>query len=524
MAEFKFDCPQCGQMVEADESVIGQTASCPYCGKKIIVPKDRIQNRSTTVENEDVPLRKPISTNAAVSALLSCLNVKSLALFSAICVLIIIIQSIMLIVLFAQRTAVNNSGHMANPILNVNSNQIETPSEQLLKYTELGELSYVETVLKQNPTLDVNRPRAVGNKTALYIACEKGYADIAKFLLDKKADASICDTEKETLHSTTQFSPLTIAAKNGHLAVVKVLLSSGIDIESRDDRDRTALYAAAVKNKPNVVRFLCESNAKVNIQATNNWTPLTAAAFLGYSEVVKSLLKYGKGIDLEMRDMKNQCTPLFYAAHENKAEVVRILCEAGANVNAENGNDSLLNKTPLDVAKYNKHTKVVKILEEYLSKGDRPREKPQNESNQSSKSRLDSATDTSQEAKAQHSVEKPTKEFSGQISRIDDDCVVIVRDFSKSGVFFGIERKVILDGITITDKTGAKDFVRRRRSGEVRVTYKDLDEDKYVKGTIWEDGGNGIRVKNIWTGEVATKSLNDILVDQGYASYDKQTK
>ena len=56
------------------------------------------------------------------------------------------------------------------------------------------------------------------------------------------------------------------------------------------------------------------------------------------------------------------------------------------------------------------------------------------------------------------------------------------------------------------------------------MTYKDLDEDKYVKGTIWEDGGNGIRVKNIWTGEVATKSLNDILVDQGYASYDKQTK
>ena len=76
----------------------------------------------------------------------------------------------------------------------------------------------------------------------------------------------------------------------------------------------------------------------------------------------------------------------------------------------------------------------------------------------------------------------------------------------------------------IKDKSGARDFVRRRRSGKVRVTYKDLDEAKNVKGTIWEDGGNGIRVKNIWTGEVATKSLNDILVDQGYASYDKQTK
>lgn len=521
----QFKCPQCGQMVEADESVIGQTASCPYCGKKIIVPKDRIQNRSTTVENEDVPLRKPISTNAAVSALLSCLNVKSLALFSAICcVLIIIIQSIMLIVLFAQRTAVNNSGHMANSILNANSNQTETPSEQFLKYIEQGEVSYVKEVLKQNPALDVNRPRAADNKTALYIACERGYADVAKFLLDKKADASVCDTEKETIRTSTKYSPLTIAARNGHLAVVKVLLSSGIDIEARDDCDRTALYAAAAGNKPDVVRFLCESNAKVNIQARNNhWTPLTAAAHNGYGEVVKALLKYGKGIDLEMRDGAEQHTPLFHAARENQAEVVKILCEAGANVNADNSHYAY-EKTPLAVAKYRNHTKVVEILEEYLSKGDRPQEMPQNESNQSPKSRLDSATDTSQEAKAQHSVEKPTKEFSGQISRVDDDCVVIVRDFSKSGVFFGIERKVRLDGITITDKTGAKDFVRRRRSGKVRVTYKDLDEAKNVKGTIWEDGGNGIRVKNIWTGEVATKSLNDILVDQGYASYDKQTK
>ena len=151
----------------------------------------------------------------------------------------------MLIVLFAQRTAGNNSGHMANSILNANYNQTETPSEQFLKYIEQGEVSYVKEVLKQNPALDVNRPRAADNKTALYIACERGYADVAKFLLDKKADAGICDTEKGTLRSSTKYSPLTIAARNGHLSVVKVLLSSGIDIEARYDCNRTALYAVA---------------------------------------------------------------------------------------------------------------------------------------------------------------------------------------------------------------------------------------------------------------------------------------
>jgi len=39
MAEFKFNCPQCGQTIEADESFRGQTAECPYCGKGIVVPR-----------------------------------------------------------------------------------------------------------------------------------------------------------------------------------------------------------------------------------------------------------------------------------------------------------------------------------------------------------------------------------------------------------------------------------------------------------------------------------------------------
>ena len=38
MAEFMFNCPQCGQRVEADESFCGKVAECPHCGKGIVVP------------------------------------------------------------------------------------------------------------------------------------------------------------------------------------------------------------------------------------------------------------------------------------------------------------------------------------------------------------------------------------------------------------------------------------------------------------------------------------------------------
>ena len=38
---FEFKCPQCGQMVEADETYRGQVAECPHCGKGIVVPRDK---------------------------------------------------------------------------------------------------------------------------------------------------------------------------------------------------------------------------------------------------------------------------------------------------------------------------------------------------------------------------------------------------------------------------------------------------------------------------------------------------
>lgn len=39
--QFEFKCPQCGQMVCADESMSGLVVLCPYCEKGIVVPKKR---------------------------------------------------------------------------------------------------------------------------------------------------------------------------------------------------------------------------------------------------------------------------------------------------------------------------------------------------------------------------------------------------------------------------------------------------------------------------------------------------
>ena len=43
MAEFTFKCPQCAQVIEADESFRGQVAPCPFCEKNIVVPNVKPQ-------------------------------------------------------------------------------------------------------------------------------------------------------------------------------------------------------------------------------------------------------------------------------------------------------------------------------------------------------------------------------------------------------------------------------------------------------------------------------------------------
>ena len=38
MANFDFTCPQCGVLIEVEESLRGLVLECPSCGKGVVVP------------------------------------------------------------------------------------------------------------------------------------------------------------------------------------------------------------------------------------------------------------------------------------------------------------------------------------------------------------------------------------------------------------------------------------------------------------------------------------------------------
>lgn len=67
MSSFTISCPHCGQSLEADDSLVGQTAECPACGKPF-----EVSARQTSVpgliQKSNRPETKEPSTPPVVSA------------------------------------------------------------------------------------------------------------------------------------------------------------------------------------------------------------------------------------------------------------------------------------------------------------------------------------------------------------------------------------------------------------------------------------------------------------------------
>jgi ankyrin repeat protein len=93
-------------------------------------------------------------------------------------------------------------------------------------------------------------------------------------------------------------APLTYAAENGHVDVVRVLLESGANLEATNHFQRTALHEAAYEGHLEVCRLLLDWGAKVDPLDNFKYSPLHDAAQKGHLSVVKLLVEMGADVTM----------------------------------------------------------------------------------------------------------------------------------------------------------------------------------------------------------------------------------
>lgn len=197
----------------------------------------------------------------------------------------------------------------------------ETP---LFIAAQLGNVGIIKLLIDHGANIEARK--GANFKTPLYEATSEGHMKAVKLLLQEGANIEcICEGGA---------TPLLEASRRGHEAVVEFLLEKGANTEVSTETGRTSLDWAVEEGHIAVIRTFLEHRFDVEAPNSKNMTLLHEAATReGRAEIIRVLTQYGA--DLEARDM-NQNTPLIHAVIEGHKENVEALFGAGSAIDSTN--------------------------------------------------------------------------------------------------------------------------------------------------------------------------------------------
>jgi ankyrin repeat protein len=151
------------------------------------------------------------------------------------------------------------------------------------------------------------------------------------------------------------WTPLMISTFNGREEVATLLIRSGADVHAKDTAGYGPIHWAAFNGYTNVIKLLLEKRAHVNARSNQGWTPLLQAATRGHLLAAGQLIAGGADVNLPSTD---GWTPLHKAAANGHIEMVKLLLAKGAFRSPEYQDGT----TPLKLAIKNKHKEIEALL------------------------------------------------------------------------------------------------------------------------------------------------------------------
>lgn len=191
----------------------------------------------------------------------------------------------------------------------------------LIVTARVGNLVEVRRLLAQGANVyvhDVNRV------TALIAAAYENHLKVAEVLIAAGADVNFQDRTRQSAYLIT--------TSEGYVELLDMTLRAGADVHSLDSYNGTGLIRAADRGHVEIIKRLLETDIKIDHVNRLGWTALLEAIILGdggsrHTEVVRLLVEAGADVNLADR---NGVTPLSHARQRGYSAMIAILEKAGA--------------------------------------------------------------------------------------------------------------------------------------------------------------------------------------------------
>lgn len=213
-------------------------------------------------------------------------------------------------------------------------------AEDFLNAARAGDLAGLESMLAAEPSL-LGAKNQLG-QSAILLAKYHRKQDAVAFLLARNPEL--------TLHE---------ACAVGVLETVKqIVLDRGRLIDTHSADGFTPLALACFFGHLEVARHLVNQGANINLAATNQMkvAPIHAAAAARQIDIVRMLCENGADVNAKQQQ---GFVPLHAAAQNGDAEMTKLLLDHGADAKARSDNG----QNALDLAMLQGHAKVVELLE-----------------------------------------------------------------------------------------------------------------------------------------------------------------